>query len=175
MLAPRIAEQSTDIRGLILMAAPTRPLEELMLNQTIFLSELDGEISDEEQTQIDTIQAQMTKIQTLNFSDGEIILGAGLAYWEDLATYDPITSAEQFIYPILLLQGKRDYQVTYEDDFTAWQEAFSSTPLVTFQTYDSLNHLFLEGSGPPTNVEYNIPGNIPEQVIDDIVAWVNVE
>lgn len=172
MLAPRIAEQSTDIRGLILMAAPTRPLEELMLNQTIFLSELDGEISDEEQTQIDAIQAQVTKIQNLDFSEGEIILGAGLAYWEDLANYDPITSAEQFTYPILLLQGKRDYQVTYEDDFSIWNETFSENTNVTLKAYESLNHLFISGTGTPNNTEYLEPSNVEETVIDDIKEWI---
>jgi dienelactone hydrolase len=172
MLAPRIANQTTDLAGLILLAAPTRPLEDLMLNQTIYLAELDGTITEDEQEQIDATQENVTKIKTLNISTQEIILGAGLAYWQDLSTYNPVTTAQNIDLPMLILQGKRDYQVPYDIDFANWQTTFSTNTDVTFQLYENLNHLFISGTGPPTFSEYNTPGNIHEDVINDITTWI---
>jgi len=175
MLAPRIAPLSSQIKGLIMMAAPARPLEDLIHNQISYLAQLDGEITEEEQTQIDLIETQVQQIKTLDFEQGEIIMGAGRAYWEDLASYDQVQSAQQFTGPMLFLQGQRDYQVTYDDDYLTWHEVLTAQLLVTFHDYEALNHLFLEGSGQPTNEEYNTPGNIPEYVITDIVAWMNTD
>jgi esterase/lipase len=172
MLAPQIANQTTDLNGIILMAAPTRPLEDLIINQTFYLLNLDGIITDEEQKQIDQIQENVTKIKTLTISTNEIILGAGLAYWESLANYNPVATALTLDIPMLILQGKRDYQVLYEIDFFTWQTAFNENTNVNLIAYDLLNHLFISGNGTPTNVEYNDPGNIHEAVITDISTWI---
>ena len=40
-------------------------------------------------------------------------------------------------------------------------------------SYESLNHLFITGEGAPTNTEYMTPGNVDQQVIIDIVNWIN--
>jgi fermentation-respiration switch protein FrsA (DUF1100 family) len=172
MLAPRIANQTTDLSGIILMAAPARPLEDLMLNQTIYLLNLDGAITDDEQKQIDHVQENVTKIKTLNINTNELILGGSLSYWEDLTTYNPVTTAKNIEIPMLILQGKRDYQVLYDIDFTTWNINFPENADVTLIAYDSLNHLFISGTGPPTNTEYNIHGNINEDVIKDIETWI---
>jgi len=147
-------------------------LEELLINQTIYLLGLDGEITAEEQGQIDIIQGQVEQIQTLSIAEDEIILGAGLAYWQNLSTYYPIQTAESLSIPMLILQGKRDYQVTYEDDFAQWNTSFSNNDNVSLITYESLNHLFIAGVDDPTNNEYMNPGNVDEQVINDIVTWI---
>jgi len=172
MLAPRIAEQTTALSGVILMAAPTRHLEELMLNQTIYLSELDGTITSEEQTQINATRQLVEQIQNLSIADDEIVLGAGKAYWEDLSKYNPVQTAESLELPILFLQGKRDYQVTYEDDFAQWNTSFKDNDNASLIQYETLNHLFITGEGNPTNTEYMKPGNVDQQVIIDIVQWI---
>ena len=95
-----------------------------------------------------------------------------LKYWEDLADYDPVTTAENLTHPMMILQGERDYQVTITEDYIRWQQTFTGNPKVTLKTYESLNHLFISGSGTPTNEEYNNPGNVAEQVITDIADWI---
>jgi len=172
MLAPRIGTETSDIAGLIMLAAPARPLEDLILDQTIYLSELDGNISESDQKQIDLIQENVTKIKNLNISDDEIIIGAGFSYWADLSNYNQISTAQSLSYPMLLLQGKRDYQVLYEKDFLVWQSELANKSNVTFISYDSLNHLFISGYGTPTNSEYFSFGNVDEQVIIDISNWI---
>ncbi|MEA3458026.1 MAG: DUF3887 domain-containing protein, partial [Candidatus Thermoplasmatota archaeon] len=172
MMAPEIANQDKRIAGIILLAAPTRHLEDLILDQYNYLFGLDGESSENESEQIAALEEHIEKIKTLNISEGELVLNAPCSYWKYLADYDPVSTAENLTIPMLILQGKRDYQVTMEDDYVKWENTFDNSEKVTFSSYESLNHLFISGSGQPTNTEYNTPGNVDEQVINDIAAWI---
>lgn len=172
MLAPRIAEQEPRIDGLIMLAAPTRQIPELYLDQIIYLADLDGERTDEEQSQIEQTQEQVEKILTLNMNDTEILLGGSLAYWTDLASYNQTATAQNLTIPLLIIQGTYDYQVTMDDDFSVWNRTFSDTDRVTLRSYETLNHLFMESSYPPTNEDYLIPNNVNEQVVIDIAEWI---
>jgi fermentation-respiration switch protein FrsA (DUF1100 family) len=168
MLAPRIAAQDSRVAGIIIMAGPTRPLEDLILEQTRYLANLSGT---NQSAQIAAVERNVTKIKELNFTDNEFILGAPKSYWADLATYDPVATAETLHIPMFILQGLRDYQVTMED-FTRWNSTFAGNPNVTLKTYPSLNHLFIAGMGPPTNADYLVPGHVAEPVVLDIAAWI---
>jgi fermentation-respiration switch protein FrsA (DUF1100 family) len=168
MLAPRIGVQDHRIAGLIILAGPTRHLEDLMLEQTRYLANLSGL---NQSTQIASIEQLVMKVKTLNISLGEDVLGAPKSYWVDLATYDPVVTAQSLYIPLLILQGKRDYQVTMTD-FARWNETFFGNASVTLKTYPMLNHLFIAGTGVPTNVEYSVEGHVAEEVVADIATWI---
>jgi fermentation-respiration switch protein FrsA (DUF1100 family) len=173
MMAPRIASKTAALAGVIMLAAPARHLEDLLLNQTIYLSGLDGTITETEQAQINSTRENVSKIKALDFKENEIIFGAGIAYWRDLHNYDPVATAMNLTIPLLIMQGQRDYQVTYEEDYASWIEHLSGRPQVEFHSYETLNHLFTAGSGPPNNQEYNTPGNVAEVIITDISSWIH--
>jgi dienelactone hydrolase len=168
MLAPRIGVQDGRIAGLIILAGPTRHLEDLMLEQTRYLANISGLNQSE---QIASLEQLVMKVKTLNISLGEDVLGAPKAYWADLATYDPVVTAQSLHIPLLILQGKRDYQVTMTD-FARWNETFYWNASVTLKTYPMLNHLFIAGTGAPTNVEYSVEGHVAEEVVADIATWI---
>jgi len=168
MLAPRIGAQDHRIAGLIILAGPTRHLEDLMLEQTWYLANLSG-INQSEQ--IASLEKLVMKVKMLNISLGEDVLGAPKAYWADLATYDPVVTAQSLHIPLLILQGKRDYQVTMTD-FARWNETFFGNVSVTLKTYLTLNHLFITGTGASTNIEYSIEGHVAEEVVVDIAVWI---
>jgi hypothetical protein len=168
-LAPRIATQDPRIAGLIIMAGPTRHLEDLILEQVQYLAKLSGT---NQSAQIAMVEQGIEKIKTLNFTDNESVFGSPGSYWRDLATYDPVATAQTLHLPMCIMQGLRDYQVTAED-FTRWNQTFSGNSMVTLKTYASLNHLFIPGVGTPTNTEYLIPGHVSVDVVNDIAAWVH--
>lgn len=163
-MAPRIGLQDTRIAGLILLAAPTRPLEDLILEQTRYLANLSGINQSEE---IREHEHLVIKIKNLDFNESEFVLGAPKSYWADLATYDPVQESQAVHIPLLILQGRRDYQVTMTD-FSRWNQTFFGNATVALKTYASLNHLFVSGTGTPTNTEYLIEGHVDEVVISDI-------
>jgi dienelactone hydrolase len=172
MVGPRIAKQNSRLAGLIILAGNTRGLEDLFLDQTTYLANLDGEIDDNEAAQIEFIQEQVEKVKKLNISEGELVLGTPKSYWQDLADYNPVETAKNLRIPMLILQGERDYQVTIEGDFRKWNETFHTNENVTLKTYEMLNHLFISGIGPPTNTEYLVEGHVEEEVINDIAEWI---
>ncbi|MDG2658740.1 hypothetical protein P7M12_23865, partial [Vibrio parahaemolyticus] len=76
--------------------------------------------------------------------------------------------------PLLILQGARDHQVTVKNEYTKWQEGLSKRRNVQFNKYPKLNHFFTYGDGELSlPSEYEIPANVPEYVIQDIIKWVN--
>jgi pimeloyl-ACP methyl ester carboxylesterase len=174
MVAPRIAAREPAVAGLVLLAAPTRPLHEIIVAQTRYLAALDGSVSAEEQRTIDTAVDNASVIRSLTAADGSStrrIAGASPAYWLDLRAYDPVEFARRFTGRMLILQGERDYQVTMED-FAGWKAAFGERSDVALRSYPGLNHLFMAGTGPASPVEYLTPAHVADEVITDITAWI---
>jgi dienelactone hydrolase len=174
-LAPRIAAQTDKLAGVIILAGPTRPLEVLTLEQVDYLLSLDGgELSEEDQAQLDALVADAEALKILDESSdpSTTYMGIPAPYWLDLKNYDPVATAQELDLPLLILQGERDYQVTMVD-FEGWKTGLEARDNVTFISYPALNHLFLSGEGPKsTPDEYNVPGHVPQEVITDIVSWI---
>ncbi len=170
-VAPRIGARDPRLAGLILLAASNRNLADLMLEQSEYLAALDGTVAAEEAQALDQLRTQVERVKALDFGEGEVILGAGKAYWADILAYDPVATARSLAMPMLILQGERDYQVTMEN-FAAWQAGLGQRGDVQFKSYPNLNHLFMPGSGAPNPAEYDVAGNVAREVVDDIAAWV---
>ena len=172
-IAPRIARQDSTLAGLIIMAGNTRPTEDLVIEQIAYLASLSDELSEQQEHQFSQMKQAAEQIRSLE--DGEestaAILGAPPAYWLDLKDYDPAGEASKLPLSMLILQGERDYQVRMAD-FAGWKRALADRKNVTFQSYPSLNHLFQHGEGKSTPAEYNKPGHVSPQVIDDIANWI---
>ena len=172
-LLPRIGAADPQVAGLIVMAGPTRPLEDVMLEQFTYLLGLDG-ISAEEQAQLDELAAQVTRIKDPNLTAAAadtLLLGAPAGYWLDLRGYNPAEAARGLKQPMLILQGGRDYQVT-SVDLDGWKSALASRSDVQLKLYPDLNHLFVAGEGKSTPAEYEDEGHVAEQVITDIAEWI---
>ncbi|MCX7846238.1 MAG: alpha/beta fold hydrolase [Dictyoglomaceae bacterium] len=177
MLAGRIASLSKDVSGLIIMAGPTRPLEDLIWDQINYIFNLDGILTDEEKFQLSAIKLEIDKIKDPNleqkYPPSLNILNAPVKYWADLKKYDPVNILSSLNIPVLILQGERDYQVTLED-FEGWKR-LSNKENIRLKLYPQLNHLFMEGEGKSTPDEYYREGHIPEYVIKDISNWIKKE
>jgi dienelactone hydrolase len=173
-VAPRIGQADPHLAGLIIMAGATRPLEDLMVEQTRYILSLGGQPSEEGKANLDELLAEVAKVKKLTAADEsspELLLHAPPGYWLDLRAHDPLSAAKTLRMPLLILQGGRDYQVT-ETDFAGWKKTLDSRPGVTFKLYPELNHLFMAGQGKSTPSEYEQPGHVAESVIDDIAEWV---
>ena len=172
-LAPRIAAQTSDLAGIILLAGPARPLDVLMLEQVKYLLSLKSDLTDADREQLKTIEADAEALQNLTASTdpSKTYLGIPAAYWLDLKQYDPVAVAQTLTLPMLILQGERDYQVTMTD-FKLWQDGLAGHDNVTFISFPSLNHLFISGEGPSTPDEYNQPGHVSPAIIQDITHWI---
>ncbi len=175
MLAPRIANERKDIAGLIIMAGPTRQLEDVMREQERYLASLGDTLSEPELQRMQELDRRIANVKGLKSSTSvpstELPLGIPASYWLDLRKYHPADVAETITQPMLIMQGGKDYQVT-RGDYADWKAHLATRRNVTFKFYPSLSHLFMPGGTPPSPSDYQMPAHVTKSVIDDIAGWI---
>ncbi len=176
-LGPRIAADAPgELRGLVLLEAPSTPLAELILTQERYLATLGGASPDPSTSAaLDDLAAKVQRAELPDLSPStpasELPLGVPASYWLDLRSYDPLATAAGLDLPMLFTQGGRDYQVP-PSELQPWQHALAGRSNVTFDSYPPLDHLLFAGSGPPTPAEYTIPNHVSGQVVADVATWI---
>lgn len=174
-LVPRIAAQTPEAAGYILLAASARPMEDLLLEQTEYILSLEKSLDDaskekllkQTQDMVDTIKSLTPDSEYTADQLG----GTPASYWLDLKNYDPIAEVQDINKSFLVLQGGRDYQVT-KTDYDLWQSAFGEYSDVHFRFYDNLNHLFMSGTGKSVPNEYQQKNTVDTVVGKDIANFV---
>lgn len=175
MCAPYIAKKTSEVSGIVMMAGPARPLEDIIFDQIKYLAELDSVIDESDKKEIAgmELQLQVVKDDALlkKAKPNELPLNLPSFYWQSVKKYNHVKTAKSIKQPILILQGERDYQVTLSE-LAIWKTELESNTKNSFITYPKLNHLFIKGEGKCTPSEYQISGNVEEKVITNITKWI---
>ena len=174
MLAPEIALKTDQVKGIILLAANARPLQDLLIEQTKYIFSLDS-LTQAEKKQLEILSRQVEASKrsdlTTSMLPNELPMNVPAGYWIALNHYHPLETAASLKQRMLILQGERDYQVTMVD-FKLWKNQLSSNKNVSFKSYPKLNHLFIEGEKKSVPKEYETAGNVAAPVIKDIADWI---
>jgi len=179
-MAPRIAQHTKNLAGLIILAGPTRDVADIIVDQLTYMANTDGTVTPDEQQAIDNAKADAKRIHELEngapAKPDEQHVFAPASYWKDLAHYDAPKLAASLKLPIFVGQGGRDYQVSATKDFPAWQKALAGKKGDKLVVWPKLTHLLTAGEGPSTPAEYEKPGmHVDEQVITDLADWINAK
>ncbi|MBK8229724.1 MAG: alpha/beta fold hydrolase [Candidatus Eisenbacteria bacterium] len=169
MCAPLVAERDGQVRGIALLAGAARPYLDLIESQLGYLASIEPDSVRAAELQGMRRLAVAHKSPAL--ADSIVFMGAPLRYARDLDARGCPRVAAGLTCPILILQGKRDYQVTLVD-FDLWQQSLGEREGVSFRLYPELNHLFMAGEGQSTPEEYERPGHVDPRVIDDLYGFV---
>lgn len=173
-LAPQITTLFPQAKGTIVLAGPSRPLEDLILEQYTYIYGLDGLTSIEKQ-HLKELEVQISRVKDPKLSTktaaSMLPLGLPAPYWLELRGYDPIVAARNLEQSMLILQGERDYQVTMAD-YSGWQIVARDNVLT--RSYPKLNHLFMpgEGTGLSQPSDYEQASHVDQNIILDIAAWI---
>jgi len=175
MLAPRIAQRSGHVAGLILFAAPARSLLTILPEQNRYLLGADGVIDAQEHKFLEQLDRKIARVRGDGaVADQDTPLGLPAAYWRAFEKIDPLADARALGLPMLLLQGGRDFQVV-DSDWQMWKKGLAAKPRASFRHYPALNHLGIAGEGAGTLAEYSKPGgHVDGQLIDDVAAWIRL-
>jgi fermentation-respiration switch protein FrsA (DUF1100 family) len=162
------------VAGVIVMAGNTRPLATLIVEQAEYLASLDpsNEAARQQAEKLKEAAQQIRAVEE-GKSDARSVMGMPASYIRDLKGYDPAAEMRKLKVPALFLQGERDYQVRMAD-LERWKQALEGRTDVSFKSYPKLNHLFTAGEGKSTPAEYQKPGHVDQQVIEDIAAWIRL-
>ncbi|OYU94471.1 MAG: hypothetical protein CFE21_15800 [Bacteroidetes bacterium B1(2017)] len=172
MLAPLVAKERDDVHGIIMMGANAKRTQEMMIDQYKYLSYVTPNKKKEydEQT-VNAIRSMDKKLNPLTEHD-KMPYSVQATYWIWLNKYKHVEITKKLKKPILILHGDRDYQVNMEN-YRMWQKELEKNPNVTLKDYPKLNHLFYSGEVESTYSEYYLKSNIPDYVINDLLAWLS--
>lgn len=172
MLAPKIAQDNPDVKGIIILAGSPRSLADIIYDQN--MAELDKMdvaevIKSVSQKQL---QAETDKAKAAKAGDEKDYFGMPGQYWASLNAIDIPKIAQSLKIPMLVMQGSADFQVSVDKDFAAWQTLLGGRKNATLKLYDNLNHLFMESNGKKDSSEYDIKSSVSPEAISDIADFV---
>jgi hypothetical protein len=175
--APLIAQRAPQVAGVILMAAATESIGAGFERQVRYLATLPGAQGSQAKAEIPAITAQAAQLDSVAALEkdgpGTVLTGGvGPAYYLSELRYDQVATARAIPQPLLLLQGDRDYQVTVANDLDVWLKGLLGRKGVTVVRFPRADHLFLDGTGVPTPVEYSTPGHVDPRVVATIASWI---
>jgi pimeloyl-ACP methyl ester carboxylesterase len=175
--APLIAARAPEVAGVILLAAAAEPLGAALERQLRYVATLPGAIGARARAQLPQftrIAAEIVHPAILRgLRPGTILFGGdGPAYYLSELRYHEVATARSIPQPVLLLQGDRDYQVTVRDDLDVWLRGLSGRAGVTVVRIPRADHLFLDGTGPPTPLDDITPRRVDPRVAASIASWI---
>lgn len=174
LMAPRIAKKAKGaLSGIIMMAGPARPLQDLILEQTIYLDSLYP--SKEQDENLQKVKQQVHYMNSNAFNENSpsdsLLLNQKASFWLSFKAYKPTEVIKSIHTPFLILQGEKDFQVRLTD-FNLWKKATKGMSNISFKSYPGLSHLFMQSEGTPSPKDYVGEKHIPAQVIQDIAMWI---
>ena len=179
MLAPRIDAEGGDYKGLILMAGSPRKLEEIMMGQyEDVLSYTKGLVHWIIKKQTAKLKIMFEGLYQLTDEEAKkknMGNGMTLYYFKEMGEHSAPMYLTAIQKPILIMQGKKDFQATVEKDYNAYRQLLSDKTNVTFKLYENLSHAFVPsvyGDIMKAKQEYNVEQHIGDNVISDIANWV---
>jgi dienelactone hydrolase len=173
MLCPLIAKERKDVKGIIMMGANAKPMQENMIDQFDYLTSVTPEKKPEYDEQ--KINAKRSMDKKLNPLTEHRLMPYGVqaTYWIWLNQYNQVEVAQKLKKPMLILHGDRDYQSNMEN-LALWRKSLKKNTNATILDYEKLNHLFYSGEAQSTYSEYTIISNIPGYVMEDICTWLKI-
>ena len=172
MIAPKVAAASPGTRGVVMLAPPVRPLDEILIDQMEFGAKLTGRPADAIAEQTKELTATFAAIRDPE-KKAPPFMGAPAAYWREVIALDVAQLVRDSELPILVLQGDQDIQVRKDADFELLRRrAGTSSGRVTYRSFSGLNHLFMKVEHSSTGAEYGIPGHVDSAVVTVIADWI---
>ncbi|NDV59018.1 alpha/beta fold hydrolase [Bacteroides sp. 519] len=173
LVAPRIADSSSDLSGIVMIAANARPFDDVILEQVEYIAGISG--LGTEQKHVNEVKMQVENARKYGTTEFDTSIPFPLKmpenYWKSMRDYKQLDVVAKLKLPIFIVQGERDYQVTMED-FGMWKTALKKNKKAAFKSYPKLNHLLHEGEGKATPDEYSEEKYIPGYVMEDIANWI---
>lgn len=172
MLAPLIATERKDVKGILMLGANAVSIQDMMAEQYDYLMTVTPDKSEEyleNKRKLDNTKPG--KIKWYNLHDS-MPYGIQASYFVWLNEYKHVDIAKKLKKPVLVMQFGRDYQVTNRN-YELWQKILKKNKQAAFKHYPKLNHLMFEGEVQSTYSEYSMKSNIPDYVIKDIASWLD--
>jgi pimeloyl-ACP methyl ester carboxylesterase len=174
--APRVAERTCGVSGLVMLAADALPMEQSAVRVTRYLAQLEGAGSSSRRL-ARQVKRQARVVTSRKLSSRTRPERLPFAYsggwWLDVREYDAVGTATRLRIPKLLMQGGRDYQVTVNDDLALWSAGLGERDDVDICVLERDDHFFFPGDDLSTPAGYEAPQHVDAQVVEKITSWIH--
>lgn len=173
MLAPRLAYDHPEVKGIVSLAGTPRGLEEVMKDQQYNAIVAQGANEQMVQGVVDLADKVIAEVQSLTkeTATDKVVSNFPLSYWYELNQSRPHIFMNELKCDVLILQGESDFQVFYDSDYQEWLKLTSGMDNVQTKSYPGLSHFFTPAINNTTE-DYKTPANVDEQVIQDMANWI---
>jgi len=163
LIAPLVALHEPELRGIVLLAGPSKGGREILQFQLRNLIEHDEKLTGPgRDSALAGVDARIDS------------LGASNAWMKYFLDYDPLATARQVKTPVLILNGATDQQVTPDQVpvlAAAFREAGNAD--VTAHVFPELNHLFVHDPGGFPGGYANLKNpRVEPEVVGTVVEWL---
>jgi alpha-beta hydrolase superfamily lysophospholipase len=165
-LVPTVAVQEPGVAGIILMAPPSLPLWQVLMQQALAIAPPDRQAATEKE--------ELALLDKFRHSSD-----AKDAWYRTSIDVDPIVDIARVSAPILILQGEGDVQVSAKDLPRLATAARAANPDVTVRTFAGDNHLFqaIVPGDPQTPLSalkqyLTVPAWVDARVLDTLTTWM---
>ncbi len=171
-LAPQLA-QSVGVSRVAMLAPLPAPIAVYLRQQIELIATAQGELSEEAQATIDAMIESANRLANDDFPDDEILLNYPGTIWNALQRQDPAKSLARFNKPFMIYFAGQDFLVG-ESDAARWEKIAADHPFLgSVKTYNELNHIFIPVEGDtPTAENLFTPGNVAQQVVNDLATFI---
>jgi alpha-beta hydrolase superfamily lysophospholipase len=163
LIAPMVARDDPQLRGIALLAGPSRTIRRILEFQRRVFVENDTSIQPSKR---DSVIAAMA-----HSADSAAATPGWLGYLYD---YDPLAIARRVRTPVLILHGATDLQVTADQALelsSAFQQAGNRD--VTVHVFTTTNHLFLEDPSGVYSGYATLPSKtVKPEILGTLADWV---
>lgn len=173
MLLPLIAKERKEVKAIAMLGTNHKRMQEMMMDQYDYLAKVNPSRASEFMDQKEKALFSMNKKLNPLTEHHKMPYDVQATYWIWLNNYPHVEIAKKLKIRILLMHGDRDYQVNMEN-LAGWKKDLGKLQNVTIKNYPKLNHLFYSGGAESTYSEYFMIGNIPDYMINDLIAWLSV-
>ena len=174
IMIPKIAAETPEVSGYVMMAGAVTPLQDLLVIQTEYMMQLDGSLSATDKLNLSSLKGMRDNVNKLTPDsklEPKALFNIPKAYWLYIKDYNPAEAAKAIEKPLMVTQGEGDYQVTM-DEFNAIKSTLGDKENVSYKSYPGLSHLFTPAGDPPAPTDYDIEANVDTAVIDDLAEFV---
>jgi pimeloyl-ACP methyl ester carboxylesterase len=169
MLAPTIAQRDGKVAGLVILAGPCRPIEQVMDDQ---LEAAAADLKGIYQLSYQTWQVYLHEKEILErFKKAksmpeDLLWNRSPKFWREVDKNSPNERPEGLKRPVLLLHGDKDVHVGSKD-MDAWRKLLQGRRDAVVHEYPKLDHSFQPGASD--DVKH---GTIATDVANDVANWV---
>jgi pimeloyl-ACP methyl ester carboxylesterase len=193
MIAPLVAARNSSVAFIVMMAGPGIPGDELLVEQTLLISEANGQTHEtaekaageeriilslvKDETDSAVLEKKLREQLTGQVPEAQIgaaIKSTSSPWFRYFISYDPAAALRKVKCPVLAVIGSKDLQVPPEQNIPAIRKALEDAGNQKFEVDElpGLNHLFQTAkTGSPA--EYaQIEETISPIALEKISAWV---